>query len=341
MKLPAFIVSLLLILLFSNCSTDFELEADWQDIPVVYGFISVQDTAHYLRVEKAFLERGGDARAIAQFADSLYYDVADISVRLEKTQTGQVYELERVDGNLEGYPREEGPFAQSPNYLYKIKADAINLSGGERLRLLIDRGDELDPVTATTDVLGEVLPRNTSPSNPINVWDYNTFLNFSWAIGEDDRAQIFDLRLFIHYQEIDLANPASVENKTVEWIVNRKILRNNQSQERFTYEILGQDFYKFLGQAIEPVPNRQRIFEGLDIQIASGGQELVDLDRVLQANAGITSSQAVPVYTNLSEGRGIFSSRYVARREGIQLRAVALDSLIAGIHTRNLNFREP
>nr|HQU58973.1 hypothetical protein [Saprospiraceae bacterium] len=69
-------------LIIGACSTDFELEAAWKDIPVVYSFISVQDTAHYVRIEKAFLEPGGNAIEIAKIADSIYY--SNISVELEK-----------------------------------------------------------------------------------------------------------------------------------------------------------------------------------------------------------------------------------------------------------------
>lgn len=335
------VTALLLLFSFSSCSTDFQLEADWEDIPVVYAFLSIQDTAHYIRVEKAFLEPGGDARAIAQIADSLYYDEDQISVRIEKTGTGQSYLLERVNGDAEGYPREAGVFAAAPNYLYKIRAEEIDLEGGERIRLVIDRGEDLDEVTAVTDMMGVVLPRNTSPGSPITFWPYIGNLNFSWSVADNDPSRIFDLRLFIHYLEVNPAAPDQPERKTLEWVVDREILRGSLSQDRFTVEVRGESFYKFIGDAIEPTVTRERIFEGFDIQVASAGQELVDLNRVMDANTGITSSQAIPVYTNLSEGRGIFTSRYVALREGLELKGEALDSLIGGIYTEALNFRRP
>ena len=59
----AFLVGFLVVLFFSSCETDVVLEGEWKDIPVVYAFLSIQDTAHYVRVEKAFLQPGGDANA--------------------------------------------------------------------------------------------------------------------------------------------------------------------------------------------------------------------------------------------------------------------------------------
>ncbi|MBK8706480.1 MAG: hypothetical protein IPN33_24890 [Saprospiraceae bacterium] len=119
------------------------LEAEWKDIPVVYAFLDPTDSVHYVRVEKAFLQQGGDAREIAQIADSLYYDNA--TVQLQKVGSSQLYTLEKVDGNLEGFPREGGVFATAPNYLYKIRQSNINLVGGNEVRFILNRGDDLPP----------------------------------------------------------------------------------------------------------------------------------------------------------------------------------------------------
>jgi hypothetical protein len=77
----------------------------------------------------------------------------------------------------------------------------------------------------------------------------------------------------------------------------------------------------------------------VDVQIAGAGQELIDLLDIIRINAGITSSQSIPKYTNISEGLGIFSSRATALRPNLVLDGVALDSLRIGIHTKNLNFQ--
>ncbi|MBK8555265.1 MAG: hypothetical protein IPL65_05590 [Lewinellaceae bacterium] len=71
-------------LLLSTCSNDFEITAPWKSYPVVYAFLSAQDTAHYVRIEKAFLSPDKSALAVAQIADSLYYPVDAINVYLQK-----------------------------------------------------------------------------------------------------------------------------------------------------------------------------------------------------------------------------------------------------------------
>ncbi|MCC7244082.1 MAG: hypothetical protein IT269_00265, partial [Saprospiraceae bacterium] len=52
----------LLALLVASCSNDFDVAAPWKEIPVVYGLLSPQDTAHYIRIEKAFLDASEGAQ---------------------------------------------------------------------------------------------------------------------------------------------------------------------------------------------------------------------------------------------------------------------------------------
>lgn len=329
-------VASVVVLTFGTCTTDFELEAPWADIPVVYGFLNLQDTAHYIRVEKAFLQPGGNANAIAQIPDSLYYD-ASVAVQLEKKNTGQRFNLQRVDGNAEGYPRTDGPFAQAPNILYKIRASDINLAPEQEMRLIINRGEGLPAVTAETVVLGPMSPRPTAPGSPLNL-DYTRPLVFLWDVPPS--GALFDLRLRLYYREIDPSAPGGFVAKTLDWVLRRDLGKPTLSAETLRYdELRGEDFFRFVGGNIDASVNRQRIFDGVDIFFTAGGAELRDLIRVERANTGITSSQAIPFYTNLSEGRGVFSSRTTAERRGLTLNGPAMDSLRNGIHTRLLNFQ--
>lgn len=329
------LIALSLGLLVISCSTDFELEAAWKDIPVAYGFLSKQDTAHYIRVEKAFLQAGGDAEKIAQIADSLYYD-DKVQVQLQRVSNGQTFTLQRIDGAADGYPRKEGTFATVPNILYKIRASEIQLKAGETIRLIINRGENTVPVTAETTILSEIEPRESNPFSPVN-FGYDRNVSFAW--DTDVSAQIFELRLILYYLESAPGNPNNLMPKNLTWTVNDEILREDNGSNRISYTIKGEELYKFLQSSLEPVSDRIRIFDSFDIQITGAGEELVELLQVSRANSGITSSQSIPIYTNLSEGRGIFSSRAYVARTGLTLNSSSQDSLRNGVYTRNLNFQ--
>ena len=321
----------LLLLFLTSCDTDFELEAPWQDIAIVYGFLSRQDTAHYIRVEKAFLEPGGDATQIALIPDSIYYG-PEVLVELERINSGQRFTLERVDGNLEGYPRADGPFVSSPNILYKIKASTINLREGEDYQLRIDRGGDLPIVTAETTIIEDLVIRENNPVSPINM-AYDRNVTFVFNAGE--AAQLFDVRLRIRYRERESNGPSV--NKELIWVLADQLERSS-SEGRVSVSVMGEEFYRFIGGSLEANPALRRDFVAIDVLLAAGGQEMVDFIRVSEANTGITSSQLVPTFTNISEGRGIFTSRSVAERLNLTLTGLSVDSLQNGIYTRDLNF---
>lgn len=323
------------MLAISSCTTDFDIEAEWKDIPIVYGFLSTQDTAHYIRVEKAFLEPGGNALQIAQVADSLYYDPS-VTVVLEKISTGERFAMERVDGNLEGYPRADGPFASTPNILYKIRRSELNLKSEDEIRLVIERGDAKAPVSAETTVIGDLELLENLPREPINFGAYNTELRIGWEVST--AARLFDLRFLLHYRESDPNQPSNLLPKTLEFVLDRSIEREDESI-RVSYFLRSGDFFQFLGGALPVLSAGFRVFDGIDIQVVAAGEEFLELTKIGQANLGITSANEVPIYTNLSEGRGIFSSKATALREGLSIGPVSIDSLQNGVFTRDLGFQ--
>ncbi|PHN02653.1 DUF4249 family protein [Flavilitoribacter nigricans] len=330
------LILLTLISLLPHCTTDFEIEAGGRDIPVVYGFIDIRDTAHYLRIERAFLSGDSDAASVAQRIDSLYYD-ASVSVQLEKVNNGIVYPLERVDGDQEGYPRQSGPFVTAPNILYKIDAASLNLQGGEQLRLIIDRGGELPLVSAETTVLSPIELVDNLPADPFSLGNYLSSRRIAWRTDSEE-AEIFDVRMLINYRESVPGNPSVMEDKTLEWVLSPAFRREDNSiQVNYTFQV--EEFYQFIGGSLEPLAEGRRQFVDLEIRVTGGGPEFSELITIAQANVGITSgSDDIPVYTNIPEGRGIFSSRTGDLRTGIQITAVSLDSLQNGIYTKDLGF---
>ncbi|MCO6479281.1 MAG: DUF4249 family protein [Phaeodactylibacter sp.] len=325
---------LLTLILLSSCSTDFELEAEWKDIPIVYSFLSVQDTAHYVRVEKAFLEPGGNALEIAKIPDSIYYQ--DITVELVNLTSGKSFIMERVDGNEEGYPKEDGLFATEPNVLYKLRAEDAGLEEGDEVRVVVNRGGIDEPAFAETRILGEIETNRFNPPERINRTRYNAPLNIAWT--PDEYARIFDIRFFFNYLE-RLPGETEFSPKSAAWVVNRSVFAPENDGGLITYEASWESFYQALATQIPVVEGAQRVIEGMSLQVTGAGDELYQFVRVSRANTGITSAQSIPTYTNVEGGLGIVTSRYSVLRQGLVFADEALDSLQTGIYTRNLNFQ--
>lgn len=313
-------------LLFTSCDNELIVTDTWKDIPVVWGLLSASDTAHYIRVEKAFLDPTTSALDIARIPDSLYYD--DAQVTLRRISSGQIYTLTRVDGNLEGYPRDSGIFAESPNYLYKIRANLLNLVPGDEYEFMLVRNDHTDPVTARTIILPKPVLRNPVPGATLGFKTNNQFL-FRW--NAIDQASLFDLILTIHYSERNAETGGLFLPKSFEWVIQRNL-------EDVQRSIDGSEFYSAIKANVKENFEATRIFDSLDISVWAGGSELGEFIKVVQANTDITSTQDIPNYTNLSEGIGIFSSRNLVRHTGFQITTQAMDSLRNGVITKKLNF---
>ena len=147
-------LSLATSLLLSGCKNELVTIESWKEIPVIYGILSLGDTATYIRVEKAFVDATKSPNDIAQIPDSLYSN--DVTVSLIRTKNNERFNLTRVDGNTEGYKRDGGIFAQSPNYLYKAKNATLSMRGDEQWRIVIQRVTCLtptDPSSQTTPAL--------------------------------------------------------------------------------------------------------------------------------------------------------------------------------------------
>ena len=322
-------------LFWSACETDFQLEGEWKDIPVIYAFLSQQDTAYYVRVERAFLEPGGNARDIAQIPDSIYYNDNEVSVKLERLSNGQIYDLVQVDGRDEGYIREGGDFANEPNYLYKLSRDEITLAGGMDFRLIVERPGE-ETATATSVIVDEVEIANLPITGVYQFGDFTRDTRVEWrATGET--ARVFDLRLVITYRESEPNNPSNLITKEVEWVLDQDFEREEGiSLQSFRFP--NESFYTFLASNLEPIEGVTRKFDAINVKVTAAGQEIEDYLRIAGANIGITSSQAIPVYSNVENGVGVVSSRFQVISEDLGLGADARDSLYNGVITKDLNF---
>ncbi len=323
-----YIMLLLIGLLSFSCSNELNVIEEKKDIPIVYGFLAASDSTQYIRIERAFVDESISALDLAQIPDSLYYDQLDVSL-LDET-TGIEVNLNRIDGNIEGFPREEGAFAQDPNYLYKLDAGRLELNDSHIYQLKIIRGDNLPLVTASTNIVGEsnLITPNPLSLNPVLDFDYVDKTTFSWGSGEN--AAIYDIFLNVNYDERPTGGV--YEGRQFTWKVASNLTTVSHRQD-------GREFYTKLASNLEADSNLERRFRGCEVIVVAGNAELQEYLRVGQANLGITSTQDVPIYTNLSEGRGIFASRFTTKLEEVKLTPKSLDSLANGSITKALNFR--
>lgn len=310
-----------------SCNNDLVVVDNWKDIPVTWALLNPSDTAHYIKVEKAFLDPNQSALEIARIPDSLYY--SNLAVSLKRINTGEIFNMERVDGADEGYPRKDGIFAEIPNYLYKIKASDINLVPKDKYELILDRGGDLDLVKANTFIMAEPKLRNRSDGKVLAFRRNSTF-TLSWDAVEN--AGLYEVHMKMNYREKSESTGNVYTQKSFEWVLGRNITG-------LRHEMDGIAFFQAVNTNVPHDPTATRIFESIDIILWVAGKELQEFIRITEANTGLTSTQDVPSYTNMSEGLGIFSSRNLTTEKDFTLSQFALDSLKGSVITKHLNFQ--
>lgn len=153
MKIKSLLIVLCaaLVALFFSCSKDFNSNADYKDVTIVYGILNVEETTHYLKIYRGFLT-AGDAAEVAQCYDSLYYfDKIEVEVEEyvneRKTNTWQLDTTTQI-------PMNSGDFASPKQLLYTF-TQTLNPEATYLLRITNKETGRV--VTAQTNVTGSFL----------------------------------------------------------------------------------------------------------------------------------------------------------------------------------------
>lgn len=337
-KISCFLGVILAICLSTNCSNEFDVTTDFKNVPVIYGFLSPADTATYIRVEKAFLDPTTSALEIAQRPDSLYYE--DISVELSKGNI--TYPLQRVDGNEEGYIRSTGVFADMPNYLYKLILPAgETYEEGARYTLrLIRNGADTSFVDVSTEIVHAPVIRSPDDGEEISWTSSNENQNdirIRWNFNQNTSA-VFDIRVQIYYNEAIDGDLNNIQPRTAEFLVDGDIEAEDNDASQVE-NLMAVDILRAIGTNVDASGPGPRFFQTFDIIIDAAGQDLLDYTSIGEANNGLTGASIPPVFTNIPNGFGLFTSRNRSRVNDLILIVEARDSLQEGRFTKQLNFQ--
>jgi hypothetical protein len=324
------ILILMVLAGFLSCRNELDVMAPYKDIPVVYCLLNPKDSVNYLRLEKSFL--GADnAYEMAQVTDSLYYK--DAVVLLERWSDGQKKETTTLE--FTSIPvRDPGIFTHDPNFLYRMPTP---VSGNSEYRLNIrvpSTGAEVSAVTWTVTDFKVIKPESYKKNLPFS--SYDNYQTVEWITAPHTR--IYHLVIRFHYLEV--ANRDTV-NLSVDWSIGHYISKAGNGGEVITAEILHRNFYKWLGNRLEkPAIGVQRLAtkKAIDFLFTVGGEELYTYMEIYKDDSGLPIEK--PVFTNIVNGIGLFSSRFQQTVAGKSLSAHSLDSLAYGIYTKGLRFAD-
>jgi hypothetical protein len=334
-----YIFSLLSItIIAAACSTDFKVGADYKDYTVVFGLLSRNDTAHYMKITKGFYDENKSNLLVAQNVDSLYFNNIEVTMyKYTGLNAVDSIKLQKVDLNLEGYYKDSGIFVNTPNYAYKFKELLDPL---KKYKLVVKNLNTGKIVYGETDVLdnSKIVFSRPISGDKLNFAQVGvSFTNFTWNTPAN--VSIFDLYLRFKYEEKNTAFTPVKITSVVKLIPLAKSVPNDNSPMNIS--VSAEDFYRALQGEIAPAGNNlTRFLDTPDVVVAAAGQELKTYIDVTSSQGGITYDQIKPFYTNMKGENvlGLFSSRATANSNQIQFSTATHDSILFGSFTKALKF---
>jgi len=309
-----------------SCKTDFNVNADYKEVAVVYGLLNQHDSIHYLRINKAFLGTG-NALEYSQIPDSSSFG-GNIDVVLEETLNNGTVK-KRVFDTITLSNKESGEFYSPTQLFYYYKDsphDSLNPSSSYELKIK----DRKTGYTASSKTMlihsGSIANygfRFITPSG--NTVDLKQAGSFEWKNALFARR--YQLRVFFRYKELNFKGDTT--RKRIIWTfpeVNSDFHTDENTDPSSSQSNYGaNDFLKFCESNI---PYSDQSIEGdvkaryastCDLELTAIGDEYCSY---LDAN-GPTSGVLMekPSYSNITNGIGFLSSRHVIHLEDIKTKA--------------------
>ena len=338
-----FIYSTLIVavIMLSGCKQDFQIAVSkYVDTPVIYGLLSINDygsdgNTHYVRIQKGYLLKG-NAYLATGIIDSIYYP-DNLTVKLIPA-VGPSFTLTRVDGSTVGLNKDTGVFANTPNYLYTFHG-AINANQPYTLVVTRNTGDTV--ATAVDSIVSSFAIYSPSRIGPSSINFSNTQpAVLTWALAKN--ADVYDLTVRFFYREYSALDNSLTKDTFIDIPVFRSYIPVYTGSQNITYTLTSSIILTYLSNNLKADPNVYREFNyqrGMQFKFAAGGNALGSYFLAQQAQSGLTSSNALPPYTNISGGVGLLSSRIYKEIDSIVLTPVGLDTLACDPTSANLNFR--
>lgn len=348
-KITAYCLLLTAYFLLPSCETDFDVTGDWKEIPVVYGILDKNDATHYIRVNKAYLG-DEDAFVMAQENDSINF--SNLTVRLIELNatSGAAEDSFELDSTY--VTLENGIFGNpgSPKQQLWKTTETIDPSKNYRLRVINNYSGNV--VTSETPIVKNftVTQPSASPQSKISfIGNNDAYSSYSVKFAPAGNGKVYEVTIVFYYREVNIATNDTTL-KSINW--KQSLYVADESESVIQINLEGENFFSYVGSVVGELPaNYKRLIgrglvdtepdgnadDHIDVFINVGGEELYNYIEINKpAASGVLLDK--PVYTNIENGLGIFSSRTSNSVLNKSLSVKSIIELKAGQYTSALGF---
>jgi hypothetical protein len=323
------------ILILSACDNELDINAEYEDLTVMYGMLDPNSDTNYVRIQRGYL--GQDA-ASASFgiSDSLYYDSASIDVYIREYNPGaETFSTQSKMIYDDSFALNEGTFTTEGHHVYRVPSN-VTIESEMEYEIVVVREDGTIS-TARTGIVGEI--QITRPLASLSARIFNGQIQFKidQETGIDPEATIkmaaYQPIIYFSYKEVNLSTKVE-ELKTV--VIRLPLHESTFDQVELLFT--GSQLYSALADRIEAdsTKNILRFFQGMNIEIVGASEELLTFIELSKPTNGVNQNR--PQYEQVINGTGIISSRTTVRRSEIKLQSTIADRLQESRIACDLNF---
>lgn len=349
-------VAMVSLFLLPGCSEKFDVAAPYKNITVIYGYLDMRDTAHYIRIQKAFLDQNKSALTMSQTPDSNFYANLDVTVaKISFSGTKQgVIQLNRVDLNAEGYQKQQGAFFTAPNYAYKF----TDLLDPQYIYRIIVRNQATGEVDSAETPIIEDLNRNKFH---VDIFDDTDVVLAGLGFASTAPNKNFEFQITYAAPSDFTFNGTSTPVFLVQPIIRFNWTDSNMlngaktnhygdfapgyapmQRSSIFYDIRNTDLYNGIRSALGAAPeNTARLLGRPEVFVYLGTNDFYKYQQnSLIQGVGLTGNEIQPTFTNIKGANvlGLYTSR--AMRSGLlTLTGNTMDSLMSSPMLKAANIR--
>jgi len=316
----------------SSCENDVDLNTEYREVTIVYGLLDQSTDRQYIKITKAF-QTDGDVLLAAKDPKNSMYDPNDLEVSLDEYYNDTYRKTIYLDSVMITN-KDTGDF-YAPNEIVYATPIGVYLDEDYEYRLEVKVKSTGNIIQSRTTLVHDFAVKR--PSNFIKYANFAGNYNqvIEWVSPKNGLAQQLSIRFF--YTDVPVSGPN--KSNYCDFVFPLKRATNTGGGDKMQIEFSGASFYQNLAACIPlPEAGMKRYADSLFYMFVVADE---DFTIYLDINGPSTSVvQERPAYSNVSNGVGLFSSRYNKIRYFKGLNPKSLDELIKGQYTYQLGFVE-
>lgn len=293
MKLKStFFISISLVLFSYGCDDDIDILKKTKATPIVYCILDVQDSVHYLKLNKSVIGED-DAYNLISNPDSLYFDSVEVCLGeyYNNSLQNKIYFEKAIQ-----IQKDPGVFPISKNSIYKVNT-LLNENYEYKIEINIPN---YETISTSTELIQDFkIFSNITAGIRMNP---NTPFRFVWEATQNG----YRYEVYLRYNYTSILENDTIEKEYL-YPLNKFNYSAQNIYEKLSVDITKDSYLYFFNEILPALPGLNR-YKSIDIVIAVATEEFYIYQRSVQP---YSTFDGTSVFSNIQQAEGIFASRFV------------------------------